>query len=194
MNIPRQRGWVAFLILVHLVGSLYGFYWYGGQLLTTPARYWPVVPDSPGSTLLFTFFLVALYAGRRLRWLEGLAYLSMFKYGLWSVFLFSHFWVTQHYATFESIHLSLSHFAMAVEAVLFMVWYRPGRVWGFLALGWLLFNDLMDYVVLGTHPTLPVPGALGYAAVTAFGLSFVAFLVFLGVTGGKSNDRRLPIS
>lgn len=178
--IPESRPWVRGLLVINLLGSLYGFNWYAVQLGETPLRFWPVVPDSPLSTLLFSFVLLVILAGRRWPLLEGIAYLSMLKYGLWTVAVFSQYWLVHRQADFESIHLSLSHLGMAVEAAIFLRVYSPPLVWGALGFLWLLFNDYMDYGQ-GFHPRLPDPGLGGSVALMAVSLSFLAMVVFLTV-------------
>jgi uncharacterized membrane protein YpjA len=154
-GIPRDRRWLVPLILVNFFGSLYGFEWYAAQLAATPVRYWPVVPDSPLSCLLFSFVLMLIYARKRFWPLEGVAYISMMKYGFWTVFVFSQCWVARRAAFPEEMFLFASHFAMAVESLIFSRYYSPGPR-AIVACGlWSLFNDYMDYW-RGHHPTLPM--------------------------------------
>lgn len=168
---------IGVLIAVNLFGTAYGFWWYHGQLRETPLIFWPVVPDSPGSTLLFALFLITLMRNVRKPLLAALAYMSSFKYGLWTPLVMGHMWLTTGEVTFESVHLSLSHLGMALEALLFARVHRPLRPFLPAALGWLLFNDFMDYA-LGLHPVLPVPEAAGTVGSLAVFLSFLSFLMF----------------
>lgn len=174
-NLPYNRRLTAALLAVNLFGTGYGFYWYRDQLAATPVRYWPVVPDSPAATLLFTLFLAAHLAGRRPPYLSALAYLASIKYGLWTPAIMVHYWLTARAATFESVHLSLSHLGMALEALIFMRAAPPARLPVLAAAAWLLFNDYMDYA-RGFHPYLPVPGpgAVVFAGAAAVVLSLVA--------------------
>ena len=55
----RQRSVLLFLI-VNLLGTIYGFIWYGNQLKETSPIFWPFVPDSPMATL-FVFVLIAFW-------------------------------------------------------------------------------------------------------------------------------------
>ncbi|NPV69049.1 MAG: DUF1405 domain-containing protein [Firmicutes bacterium] len=155
MSVPRDRRWLTLLIPVNLLGSLYGFNWYKEQLAGTALRYWPVVPDSPLSCLLFSFVLILIYARKRFRPLEGVAYISMLKYGFWTMFVFAQAWIARKAAFPEEMFLFASHFGMAIEAVLFSRYFSPGRP-AILACGlWSVFNDYMDYF-RGFHPTLPM--------------------------------------
>lgn len=155
INIPAERRGLGPLILLNFFGSLYGFNWYREQLSTNAVKYWPVIPDSPLSCLLFSFVLMLIYFRKRFWPLEGVAYISMMKYGFWTVFVFAQCWVVRRVADPEEIFLFASHFGMAVEALLFSRFYSPGRG-AIVACGlWSVFNDYMDYV-RGFHPYLPM--------------------------------------
>lgn len=176
---PTRRFWVACLIVVNLLGSLWGFNWYYWQLKSTPLYLWPVVPDSPGSTLLFSFFLIGLWFGRRWPWFEGIVSLAMMKYGFWTVLVMGHYWLTARTATWESVYLSASHLGMAVEAMLFLLVYRPAWPWGLLGAAWLYFNDWMDYFSpYLTHPNLPLPEYVNWVAQTAVGLTTASLIIY----------------
>lgn len=178
--IPRSRLWLKILIMINLLGSLYGFNWYYHQLRSTPIKFWPVVPDSPLSTLLFSFLLIVFYFGRRSPLLEGIAYLSMIKYGLWTVVVFIQYWVVRQQFDFESIHLSLSHLGMAIEAIIFMRVFSPSIAYAVVGVLWLLFNDYMDYV-RGFHPNLPAPELetlVGWTALALTSVAAASFFVF----------------
>lgn len=162
--------WWRLLFWVNLVGSAYGFWWYRNQLAATPLRYWPVVPDSPGSTLLFTLFLGLLLArggrlGRRtgaVTWLSGwpallaaVAFASNMKYGLWTAIVLPQAGIVTGYWTFDHIHLSLSHLGMWAQGLLYLHFWRPTPVAALAAWAWLLVQDWLDYWAIHTHPTLP---------------------------------------
>lgn len=174
-RLPEDRRATFLLLLVNLFGTVYGYWWYRDQLAATPIRAWPVVPDSPTATGLFALFLAALLRGREIPPLSAFAFLSSVKYGLWTPAVMAHYWVTAGRATFESIHLSLSHLGMALEAFIYMRAFPPRRPSVLLAGAWLLFNDFADYA-LGFHPFLPVagPAAASFAAAAAVLLSLAA--------------------
>lgn len=184
LGIPGDRRWIAVLIVVNLGGSLYGFNWYREQLQATPLRYWPVVPDSPLSTLLFSLFLTAVYFGRRYPWLEALSGLAMIKYGLWTPLVIGQHWWVHRVVEFEDLHLFLSHLGMAVEAMLFLRFYRPGLLSGLPAVGWLVFNDYMDYF-RGFHPSLPAPELVEVVKIFSIAITGLSGLLYLAL-------RRVP--
>lgn len=182
MELPENRRWLGWLTAANVVGALYGFNWYKVQLQNTPATWWPVVPDSPLAALYFGLFLLVIWAGWRLPFLEALAALGMFKYGLWTVVVLGAFMLDYGY-DFEASHLILSHAIMAIESVIFVRYFYPGLTWGLAAAGWYAFNDMMDYFVLNTHPMLPDPALLPMARTAAVVLTGLALLVFVALGG-----------
>jgi uncharacterized membrane protein YpjA len=183
-SIARERRWWWILLGVNFFGSIYGFIWYGGQLMATPLWQWPIVPDSPGSTFLLTIWLGLLLAGvdwRRpgMQWLGAIAFVSNMKYGLWTATVlpeagFKFGW------EFDFIHLSLSHGSMWIQAMIFARYYKPALAPAVGALLFMWFQDLIDYKVLMTHPYLPYASEFAFARNMAILLSTVwgGFLVW----------------
>lgn len=185
--IARERRWWWALLVINFGGSLFGFWWYKGQLAATPVKYWLIVPDSPGSTFLLCIWLALLLAGvdwRKpgMQWLGAIAFVSNMKYGLWTATVlpqagFKFGW------EFDFIHLSLSHGAMWVQAMIFARFYKPSLAPAVGALLFMWFQDLIDYFVLNTHPTLPYASELAYARGMAILLSTLwgGFLIWQAV-------------
>jgi uncharacterized membrane protein YpjA len=178
----RQVWWA--LLVINFFGSLYGFYWYWPQLRTTPVWQWLIVPDSPGSTFLLCIWLALLLAGKDWRrpgmqWLGAIAFVSNMKYGLWTATVLPAAGLKFGWE-FDFIHLSLSHAAMWVQAMIFARYYKPALVPAVGALLWMWFQDLIDYRVLGTHPGLPDESMLAFAGTTAILLSTVWGLFLVG--------------
>lgn len=186
-SLATQRPWWLVLLAVNFVGSLYGFWWYRWQLAETPRRLWLVVPDSPGSTLLLSFFLLALVLGAApvprtgrpvavrgwLGLLAALAFASNMKYGLWTAIVLPQHAIWANAWSFEHVHLSLSHAAMWVQGLLFLHYYRPSLGAALAAWGWLFFQDIVDYWVWQTHPTLPNEALEPSARAIALSLTLV---------------------
>ena len=169
------------LLWVNLAGTLYGYEWYRLQLIETWNEYgkWlvPFVPDSPTASLFFTItvaFLLRDISRRRggqegaraggrggalkaaLRgWIEALSVITQVKYGIWAVAII--FWgaaLGDELVWLEWM-LVVSHTAMAVEALLYMRFYRRLTVWSVAAGAlWTLANDWIDYT-FGVFPYLP---------------------------------------
>lgn len=207
--IARSRRWWWVLFWVNLLGSLYGFWWYRDQLLATPVKYWLIVPDSPGATLLFTFFLVFLvlrgtsaadrapvllcgWAGV----LAALAFVSNMKYGLWTATVLPDYAWRAGKVTPDIIYLSLSHLGMWVQALLFSWHYRPSRGASLATLGWLLFQDYVDYWLLNTHSTLPADWMVPFARGMALLLTVLwgSYLLWLSARAERLQQTSTPAS
>jgi len=167
------------LFVVNLLGTVYGYYWYGDQLVdvaeTKPWWMLILVPDSPTGSMFFTLALIGLLAdayrrGARGEYglavadgsdkrltirsaVEALACTASFKYGIWAVAII----VVSDLAgsPFSSVDviLSVSHLGMALEAVLFARYFHLNGP--SLAIGaiWLYVSDIVDYT-FGVYPSL----------------------------------------
>lgn len=175
---PFKPWFLYSLIIINILGSIYGYYWYRYQLLATPKYLWFFVPDSPLSTTLTARALIFVLLGKRNSVFEWIAYTSVIKYGVWAVVIISHFGLTGGTIKPEIWMLWFSHLGMAVEGVIFL---RHVKVsWREITIGliWMLFNDLLDYG-LGIYPYLYASYQLAIAKITAFSLTFVFNLVKL---------------
>lgn len=158
-EVATDRRWWWILLGINFVGSLYGFYWYWPQLQQTPVWQWLIVPDSPGSTFLLCIWLALMLAGadwRRpaMQWLGAIAFVSNMKYGLWTATVLPTAGMRFGWE-FDFVHLSLSHAGMWVQAMIFARFYKPALAPAVGALLFMWFQDVIDYQVLMTHPTLP---------------------------------------
>ena len=174
---PWQRRYAVPLLFVNLAGSAYGYWWYHRQLAETPLLAWPLVPDSPFSTTLFAAALAACLAGARFTALAVVACAANVKYGLWAVAVIGHYWWLGGDIAPVEVMLWLSHLGMAAQGVLFWrpLSYSLPAVWA--AAGWMLANDLADYL-WGLHPYLFAPGQERVAAAAAWALSLAVVFVF----------------
>jgi uncharacterized membrane protein YpjA len=186
LNNPWQAKYVVPILAVNSIGSVYGYYWYAGQLASTAKKLWLFVPDSPLATTLFTAVLVLSLAGFRSVLLSVVAFTACIKYGLWAVIVISDFWIGGGGIHFEEAMLWVSHMGMAAQG---MVYLRPvlsglarqagGREAGLVAAAacWMFLNDFMDYY-LGIYPYLYVQDQEFLASVSAVALS-VALLALM---------------
>ncbi len=134
------------LLFVNVAGTVYGYYWYGWQLKQTPAIFLPFVPDSPTASLFFVFVLIAFLFKKNWPLLEALAIVTLFKYGIWAVVMNFLVFFVQGQLNPIGLMLIFSHFAMAVEGILFAPFYRF-KWWHLLLTAiWTLHNDVIDYV------------------------------------------------
>lgn len=168
------------LLWANALGTLYGYEWYRGQLVRTwlEEGKWLVffVPDSPTASLFFSITIFYLirdarrrrqdravpltgYKDKPLTWRgfwEGLAVITQVKYGIWAVAVI--FWGASlgDELVWQEWMLVVSHTAMAVEALLYMRFYRFTALAVALGAVWTLANDFVDYS-FGVFPYLPKP-------------------------------------
>lgn len=134
------------LFIVNLFGTIYGYYWYEGQLSQTEAKFLLFVPDSPTASLFFTIVLFAWLFKKNWKLIEALALITLVKYGLWAVVMNIWTYVENDYLGWMGWMLVVSHFAMAIQAILYIPFYRFTWIHIFIAAIWTLHNDVIDYV------------------------------------------------
>ncbi|NEU31162.1 DUF1405 domain-containing protein [bacterium LRH843] len=148
------KKWVIVLLLmINIPGTIYGYVWYASQLAITPPIFLAFVPDSPTASLFFVFVLIAFLLNRHWRLVEALAAVTLIKYGIWAVVM--NYAITWTGGTLNWVHymLILSHAGMAVQAILYMPYYRI-KWWHLAVAGvWTVHNDIIDYVYM-MHPTV----------------------------------------
>ncbi|WHX47351.1 DUF1405 domain-containing protein [Paenibacillus woosongensis] len=171
------------LFISNLLGTIYGYIWYEAQLRETWANYprWliPFVPDSPTASLFFTLALLflmfptTLSKYNRIRTLiEALAVVTSVKYGIWAVSIIFAGAYQGEVLVWQDWMLVASHLAMAVEALLFVRFFKYGTVMLLAAGAWTFLNDFIDYS-FGVYPWLPQAlwDDVGYVAVFTVALT-----------------------
>ncbi|ART76849.1 hypothetical protein B4U37_12705 [Sutcliffiella horikoshii] len=134
------------VLIINVLGTIYGYIWYGYQLAETPAIFLIFVPDSPTASLFFCFVLAGFILKRNFKLFEALAIITLVKYGIWAVVMNILTLMETGYLPIEGYMLIVSHGAMAVQGVLYSPYYRF-RLWHLVAAGiWTLHNDVIDYV------------------------------------------------
>ncbi|MFB6079943.1 MAG: DUF1405 domain-containing protein [Haloferacaceae archaeon] len=151
----------ALVVVINLVGTAFGFWYYRFQFAAEPLLIWPLVPDSPMATLFVALSLSAWLAGRSNEYLNALAFFGCWKLGLWTPFVLLVFAPGFLAVTPLPLYAFLvtSHLAMAVEAFVIHR-YSDFPVRGVaVAVAWYGLNDVVDYFVpvVGTphHTLLP---------------------------------------
>lgn len=140
------RPFLLLLFFINLGGTIYGYIWYGWQLEITEPKFLIFVPDSPTASLFFTIVLGLWLIGKRSGLIEALAFVTLIKYGLWAVVMnLLTLWQTGSIGWLGWM-LVMSHFAMALQAVLYIDHYRFGWWAAGAAAVWTLHNDVIDYV------------------------------------------------
>lgn len=156
------------LLIINLLGTIYGYIWYGDQLIATLANYplWviPFVPDSPTASLFFTlsvaYLLIDRAAGRRVPdyglrgFIEAFGAVTSVKYGVWAVTMI--FAAGAQGSPIDPLDwmLVVSHLGMAAEAILYVRFFRFRTIPFLGVVVWTLANDWMDYHGYRIHPWL----------------------------------------
>lgn len=141
-----HKSFLWLLLFVNLFGTVYGYDWYKWQLVITEPKYWLFVPDSPTASLFFTIAIIGWLINRNFKLIEALALITLVKYGLWAVVMNLLTLIETGSIGWVGWMLITSHFAMAVQAILYIPFYKFG--FGHIALAaiWTLHNDVIDYV------------------------------------------------
>lgn len=185
-NQPWQPGFMAVLVIINLLGSIYGYYWYRNQLPETPLYFWPLVPDSPLSTTLFALALAFALLGWRLYGLQTVAQTVCIKYGIWAVALISHYWILGGEVRWTEVMLWLSHVGMAAQGMWFLRKQTVTLKAAVLAIAWITLNDVADYL-LNLHPYFFATNQFNFAAIIAVVLTLTLTLTLLN----KARSRRV---
>ncbi|WIG45318.1 DUF1405 domain-containing protein [Bacillus halotolerans] len=141
-----QRTMLILVLAINFLGTVYGYYWYLPQLLETPTRFLIFVPDSPTATFFFLFVLLAFLMKRNAPLFEALALVTLVKYGLWAVAMNLLVLAVTGDLPWEGYMLIASHFAMAVQGVLYSPYFRFSLWHLVIAAVWTLHNDVIDYL------------------------------------------------
>ncbi|MBO8154968.1 MAG: DUF1405 domain-containing protein [Bacillaceae bacterium] len=134
------------LFLINLLGTVYGYYWYSWQLEITPPHFLLFVPDSPTASLFFVIVLAFFLMDRNAPYIEALAFLTLFKYGIWAVVMNILTLYIEGSLQPEAYMLIFSHGAMALQGLLYAPFYQIKMRHLTIAGIWTLHNDVIDYV------------------------------------------------
>lgn len=154
-----HKALLALVILINIVGSLFGLYYYWDQLMMTPWYYWLFVPDCPLYTFLLIFALIFIAAGKRYDTFNVATAVGLAMYGAWTMFVllfFSEVYFAPENALM-SVGLWVSHGGMALESILLMPYIKKAGVFFWLIAGaWFLVQTFFDYFVPFTYAGLPM--------------------------------------
>ncbi|MCY8945848.1 DUF1405 domain-containing protein [Bacillus atrophaeus] len=188
-----QRPMLLLVLAVNFLGTVYGYYWYLPQLLETPARFLVFVPDSPTATFFFLFVLLSFLMKRNAKLFEALALVTLVKYGLWAVGMNLLVLFVTGELPWQGYMLIGSHFAMAVQGVLYSPYFRF-RLWHLvLAAIWTLHNDVIDYLFGMMPQYFMLSDYMTYIGYATFWLSlFSIALAYYLVVSKKQMKLDLP--
>ncbi len=141
-----HKAFLWILLVVNVLGTIGGYIWYGSQLADTKPIFRIFVPDSPTATLFFSIAIIFWLFGKHFRLIEALALITLVKYGLWAVVM--NLLALQHLGSigYDGWMLVISHFAMAVQGVLYIPKYKFRLIHVAIAGAWTLHDVIIDYV------------------------------------------------
>lgn len=140
-----DKRFIFWLFIVNLIGTIYGFIWYEPQLAITPSIFLIFVPDSPMASMFFTIFLFFLLLDKNVPYIESLALITLFKYGIWAVVMNILTLIVAGGLHWTGYMLIISHAAMAIQGLLYVPFYKIKMRHLTLASIWVLHNDVIDY-------------------------------------------------
>ncbi|AOZ91324.1 DUF1405 domain-containing protein [Paenibacillus crassostreae] len=160
-----KNNFLWLLFICNLLGTVYGYIWYGGQMEYTLEHYssWIVVfvPDSPTASLFFTVAVGCLLFPPRTTWgknaryiIEALAVVTSVKYGIWASSIIFAGQYQGDILQWQDWMLVVSHSAMVVESLLYVRFFKFNSRILLGAAAWTLLNDFIDYTY-GVYPWLP---------------------------------------
>ncbi|HAR7411772.1 TPA: DUF1405 domain-containing protein [Staphylococcus aureus] len=140
-----QRSWLMMLLICNILGMIYGYIWYGEQLSHTPWQFKIFVPDSPTAILFLVISISLILIQKQNSIIDALAFVTLFKYGIWAVIMNILFIIEQGDITVNSLILMFSHSIMAVQAIYFYPRFKRSMIGISVAMTWVFLNDYIDY-------------------------------------------------
>ncbi|EOA8498395.1 DUF1405 domain-containing protein [Staphylococcus aureus] len=140
-----QHSWLMMLLICNILGMIYGYIWYGEQLSHTPWHFKIFVPDSPTAILYLVISISLILIQKQNSIIDALAFVTLFKYGIWAVIMNILFIIEQGDITVNGLVLMFSHSIMAVQAIYFYPRLKRSMIGISVAMIWVFLNDYIDY-------------------------------------------------
>lgn len=140
-----QRSWLMMLLICNILGMIYGYIWYGEQLSHTPWQFKIFVPDSRTAILFLVISISLILIQKQNSIIDALAFVTLFKYGIWAVIMNILFIIEQGDITVNGLVLMFSHSIMAVQAIYFYPRFKRSMIGISVAMTWVFLNDYIDY-------------------------------------------------
>jgi uncharacterized membrane protein YpjA len=180
--ILKDKRFLSFMLIINILGTIYGYIWYGSQLADTPPKFLAFVPDSPTASLFFVIVLIGFLLKRNFPLFESLAIVTLFKYGIWAVVMNLLVYVVTGSLDIMGVMLILSHLGMAVQGLLYSPFYRIKPIHLVLTAIWTLHNDVIDYVFFMMPRYSMLADYTQQIGYFTFWLSIVSLLLAYGLT------------
>lgn len=186
-----RRNVLISIIVTNLAGTVFGFYYYAELLLDSPVKLWIFIPDSPLATLAIALSLALYMKGRQNSFLDMLAFIGNLKYGLWTPFILLYMREGFLYGISTPMYLFLliSHFLMAVQALMVLEYSNFSSEHVLSSGLWFLLNDLVDYSY-GVHAELPtISGLTDPPAFAAYTLTLSSLAILYAALTKKDGEQ-----
>ena len=106
---------LIFLLICNILGTLYGFIWYGDQLAKTHLGISCHLYQIAQSLHFFVYCYYLSHFNKHIPFVEALAFVTLLKYGLWAVIMNILMINLDHNITIMNVFLIMSHGIMAIE-------------------------------------------------------------------------------
>ncbi|MCE4957060.1 DUF1405 domain-containing protein [Macrococcoides caseolyticum] len=144
----QSKAFLTFIIICNVLGTIYGYYWYMGQLVDTEWYFIPFVPDSPTATLFLVIALTTILMKKHIPLIECLAFITLIKYGIWAVVMNIFTFIEMEQITAIGLMLCVSHGIMAIQALMFFPLFKIRLNHVLMTAVWVFHNDVIDYVYM----------------------------------------------
>lgn len=183
-----NRTFLILLLAGNFIGTVYGYYWYRGQLSQTEWYFIPFVPDSPTATLFLCIVIVLLLLNKKSGLIDALAFTTLIKYGVWAVVMNFLTFIEIGMVTNVGLMLIASHGIMAIQAFMFLPYFEVKQWHIYVTAIWLFHNDVIDYV----YRQYPVYGSLDqyfeHIGYFAFWLTVIVLALLITIVPRKERD------
>ncbi len=126
----KDKRILALIIIINIIGSLFGLYYYWDQLMMTPWYLWLFVPDCPLYSFLMVFALAFIAAGKRYDTFNVVTAVGLAMYGTWTMLVLLYF--SEIYFAPENALMSsglwISHLGLALESVLLLPYIKKAGI------------------------------------------------------------------
>lgn len=178
----KSKSFLWMMLVVNVLGTIYGYYWYREQLQAAPLKFVLFIPDSPTACLFFVVVLIYFLRGKNNGLFESLAVVSLFKYGFWAIGMNIFFLVYNGYLPWTGYMLMASHFAMAMQGLVYAPFYRI-KIWHIVVTAlFTVHNEIIDYVynMMPTYGTLnqfyqPIGYVTFWLSVLSIGIVYIIY-------------------
>lgn len=159
----KDRRLLMLVMVINIMGSLFGVYYYWDQLMMTPPYLWIFVPDCPLYTFFMVLILTGLMSGRMSDTFNAITAVGLSMYGAWTMLVlayFSEIFFAPQNMVMSSV-LFVAHLGMALECVLLLPYLKDVKAGRWLIAGaWFLAQVTVDYFysfmyhgsLMRTHP------------------------------------------